>query len=177
MGKEERKEMKMGRYGRSMTQHSWAYYFNPWGWVRLSPLGTSATNWPIVPAPDDRWVWCILWDVNCQGKQECSEETYPNAALSPKNRTGPDLRSNPPVHRGRKPATDSLIYGASFYDCDSFIKLPAGGRVLEKVTAAELFKKCPEIKAHRVFITVFTKARHWFLYWARWIQSTLSHSF
>jgi hypothetical protein len=21
--------------------------------VRLSPLGTSATNWPIVPAPDD----------------------------------------------------------------------------------------------------------------------------
>jgi hypothetical protein len=25
-----------------------------WGGVRLSPLGTSATNWPIVPAPDDR---------------------------------------------------------------------------------------------------------------------------
>jgi hypothetical protein len=24
------------------------------GVVRLSPLGTSATNWPIVPAPDDR---------------------------------------------------------------------------------------------------------------------------
>jgi hypothetical protein len=24
------------------------------GGVRLSPLGTSATNWPIVPAPDDR---------------------------------------------------------------------------------------------------------------------------
>jgi hypothetical protein len=22
--------------------------------VRLSPLGTSANNWPIVPAPDDR---------------------------------------------------------------------------------------------------------------------------
>jgi hypothetical protein len=22
--------------------------------VRLSPLGTSATNWPIVPVPDDR---------------------------------------------------------------------------------------------------------------------------
>jgi hypothetical protein len=22
--------------------------------VKLSPLGTSATNWPIVPAPDDR---------------------------------------------------------------------------------------------------------------------------
>jgi hypothetical protein len=23
-------------------------------WVRLSPFGTSATNWPTVPAPDDR---------------------------------------------------------------------------------------------------------------------------
>jgi hypothetical protein len=25
-----------------------------WGWVRLSPLYTPATIWPIVPAPDDR---------------------------------------------------------------------------------------------------------------------------
>jgi hypothetical protein len=25
-----------------------------WGGVRLSPLGTSATNWPIAPDPDDR---------------------------------------------------------------------------------------------------------------------------
>jgi hypothetical protein len=24
------------------------------GWVGLCPLGTSATNWPTVPAPDDR---------------------------------------------------------------------------------------------------------------------------
>jgi hypothetical protein len=24
------------------------------GGMRLNPLGTSATNWPIVPAPDDR---------------------------------------------------------------------------------------------------------------------------
>jgi hypothetical protein len=29
-------------------------FFIPWGGVRLSPLGTSATNCPIVPAPDDR---------------------------------------------------------------------------------------------------------------------------
>jgi uncharacterized membrane protein len=29
-----------------------------WDGVRLCPLGTSATNWPILPAPDDRWcVW------------------------------------------------------------------------------------------------------------------------
>jgi hypothetical protein len=25
-----------------------------WGGVRLSPLGMSATMWPIIPAPDDR---------------------------------------------------------------------------------------------------------------------------
>jgi hypothetical protein len=24
--------------------------------VKLSPLDTSATNWPIVPAPDDSWM-------------------------------------------------------------------------------------------------------------------------
>jgi hypothetical protein len=28
-------------------------YLVPWGGVRLSPNGTSATNWPIVQAPDD----------------------------------------------------------------------------------------------------------------------------
>jgi hypothetical protein len=32
-----------------------SFFFVSWGGVRLSPLGTSATNWPIVPAPDDRW--------------------------------------------------------------------------------------------------------------------------
>jgi hypothetical protein len=29
------------------------YILVSWGGVRLSPLGTSATNWPIAPAPDD----------------------------------------------------------------------------------------------------------------------------
>jgi hypothetical protein len=36
-----------------------------WDGVRLSPLGTSATNWPIVPAPDDRGcVWSSPWNEN-----------------------------------------------------------------------------------------------------------------
>jgi hypothetical protein len=30
-------------------------YLALWGGVWLRPLGTSATNWPIVPIPDDRW--------------------------------------------------------------------------------------------------------------------------
>jgi hypothetical protein len=30
------------------------FFLLSWGVVRVSSLGTSATNWPIVPAPDDR---------------------------------------------------------------------------------------------------------------------------
>jgi hypothetical protein len=30
------------------------FFLVSWGGVRLSPLGTSATNWPIVPVLDDR---------------------------------------------------------------------------------------------------------------------------
>jgi hypothetical protein len=30
------------------------FFLVSWSGVRLSPLGTSATNWPTVPAPDDR---------------------------------------------------------------------------------------------------------------------------
>jgi hypothetical protein len=28
-------------------------FLTSWGWVRLSPVGMSATDWPILPAPDD----------------------------------------------------------------------------------------------------------------------------
>jgi hypothetical protein len=30
------------------------FFLVSWGGVGQSPLGTSATNWPTVPAPDDR---------------------------------------------------------------------------------------------------------------------------
>jgi hypothetical protein len=40
---------------REMTAPGLIYFFSiSLGRVRLSPLGTSATNWPTVPAPDDR---------------------------------------------------------------------------------------------------------------------------
>jgi hypothetical protein len=32
-------------------------YIFSWGGVRLSQFFTSATTWPIVPAPSDRWWW------------------------------------------------------------------------------------------------------------------------
>jgi hypothetical protein len=52
-------------------------FFISWRGVRLtvSPLGTSATNWPIIPAPDVRWVWRIWWNDNWQGKPKYSEKS------------------------------------------------------------------------------------------------------
>jgi hypothetical protein len=47
------------------------FFLVSWGGVRLSPLGTSATNWPIVPAPDDRWwwMWSSRWNENWHGNR------------------------------------------------------------------------------------------------------------
>jgi hypothetical protein len=95
--------------------------------VRLSPLGTSATIWPIIPAPDDRWwVWSNWWNENWQGKPKYLEETCPGATLSTTNPTWPDLGSNP-VHRGGKPATNRLSYGTPiasiWYVCAPFYEL------------------------------------------------------
>jgi hypothetical protein len=80
-------------------------FFNTWSGVRLRPLGTSATVWPIVPAPDDRWwwVWNSWWNENWQGKPKYSEETCPSATLSTKNPTWPELESNPGRRCGKQP--------------------------------------------------------------------------
>jgi hypothetical protein len=43
------------------------------GGVTLSPLGMSATIWPIVPPRDDGWwVWGSRWNENWLGKWKCS---------------------------------------------------------------------------------------------------------
>jgi hypothetical protein len=82
-----------------------------WGGMRLSPPGTSATNWPIVPSTDDGWcVWSSRWNENWQGKPKYSEKTCTGATLSTTNPTWPDLGSNP-GRRGGKPATNRLNYG------------------------------------------------------------------
>jgi hypothetical protein len=44
----------------------------------VSLLGTLATNWPIVPAPDDRWwVWSSQWNENWQGKRSTWRKPAP----------------------------------------------------------------------------------------------------
>jgi hypothetical protein len=97
-----------------IKQFSPITFFFSVSWGGMSPLGTSATIWPIVPAPDDRWwVWSSRWNKNWQGKSKYSEKTWPSATLSTTNPTWPDLGSNP-GSRGGKPATNRLSYGTDF---------------------------------------------------------------
>jgi hypothetical protein len=48
--------------------------------------------------------------------------------------------------------------------------------LLEKLPIVQLLKNFPAYYGTRRFITVFTRALHWSLFWARSIQSILSHS-
>jgi hypothetical protein len=82
------------------------------GGVQMGPLGTSATEWPIVPAPgdyDDARIWR---NEDRQGKRKYSEKTLHSDTLSTTNPTWPDPDSNP-GRRGGKPATNRLSYGAA----------------------------------------------------------------
>jgi hypothetical protein len=78
--------------------------------MKLSSLGTADTVWPIVLAPDDRWLWSSRWNENWQGKPKYSEKTFPSATLSTTNPTWPDLGSNR-GSRGGKPVTNRLSCG------------------------------------------------------------------
>jgi hypothetical protein len=52
---------------------------------------------------------------------------------------------------------------------------PWGKVLLEKPPVVQLLKYFPTFCGTRRFITMFTRARHWSLSWARWIQSTPPH--
>jgi hypothetical protein len=56
-----------------------------WGRVRVSPLGTSATVWPLIPGPGDKWWW--MWssrsNENWQGKPKYSEKKPASVPLCP----------------------------------------------------------------------------------------------
>jgi hypothetical protein len=80
--------------------------------VKLNPLGTSATTWPIIQSLNDRW-WMLnsRWDENWQGKPKHSEKTCPSATFS-RNPTYLDMGSIPDC-RGGKPASNRLSYGAA----------------------------------------------------------------
>jgi hypothetical protein len=53
--KKKKKEVLMKTSEHKKTEVGYlGYHVVSWGRVRLSPLGTSATTWPIAPAPDDK---------------------------------------------------------------------------------------------------------------------------
>jgi hypothetical protein len=79
---------------------------------KRGPLGTSATDWPIVPAPGDYDDGEFGGMKIVQGKPKYSETTCPRATLSITNPTWPYPGSNP-GRRGGKPATKGLSYGAA----------------------------------------------------------------
>jgi hypothetical protein len=73
---------------------------------KLGPFGTSATEWPIVPAPGD------YDDGEFGGMKIGREKTCPSATLSTTNPTW----QNPGLNQGRrggKPTTNRLSYGAA----------------------------------------------------------------
>jgi hypothetical protein len=82
------------------------------GGVQLGPLGTAATNRPIVPAPvdyDDGDIGGMI----VRGNWSTRKKTCPSAALSTTNPTCcPDAN---PGRRGGKPVTNCLRYGTAWY--------------------------------------------------------------
>jgi hypothetical protein len=75
--------------------------------VQLGPLGTAATDWPIVPAPGD-------YDDGEFGGIKIGRGNRPSATLSTTNPTWQDPGSDP-GRRGEKPATNRLSYGAALF--------------------------------------------------------------
>jgi hypothetical protein len=68
--------------------YNYHYYYYLWDGVRLSSLGTSAINEPIVPAPnddnDDEYE-VSLWNENWKEKPTYSEKTCPSDTLPTKS--------------------------------------------------------------------------------------------
>jgi hypothetical protein len=82
------------------------------GGVELSPLGTSATEWPILPAPGDMMMENLV-EWRLAGETEVLGENLPHRNFVHHKSHLPDPGPNP-CRRGGKPATNRLSYGAAF---------------------------------------------------------------
>jgi hypothetical protein len=79
--------------------------------VQTGPLGTSATYWPIVPAPGD----CEdgeFGGMNGRGNRSTRRKPAPAPLFPPQNPTWPEPGLNPGRRVG-KPATNCFSYGAA----------------------------------------------------------------
>jgi hypothetical protein len=110
----------------SMACGVFFYSFCYSGWSETESNWYCGHNWPIVPAPDDRWgwLWSNWWNEDGQRKPEYSEKTYPSTTLSTTNSTWPEPDSNP-VRLNGKPATNRLSYGADWYSRSVVTTVPS----------------------------------------------------
>jgi hypothetical protein len=82
------------------------------GGVELGPLGTSATNWLIVPAPGWRMENLVEWllagetEVLGENLPQCRSVYHKSYVIWPGANLG---------HLGGKPATNRLSYGTARY--------------------------------------------------------------
>jgi hypothetical protein len=128
------------------------------GGVRLSPLGTSATNWPILPALDDRWwVWSSRWNENWQGKPQYSEKTYSIAALSTTNPMWPELGSNSGRCCGKL-----AIYHLS-YDTAPYIQLLSNILIPSSILMAffTTLSASLSIQRQKICLTMMNYTKNW----------------
>jgi hypothetical protein len=87
--------------------HHKCIFFNLWDETVVSPLGKSDTSWPIVPAPDDRWVSSRRWHEDQQGEETYAKNICPSANMFITNSIWPNVGSKQ-GRRGAKPATKHL---------------------------------------------------------------------
>jgi hypothetical protein len=75
--------------------NSLLFFLSFLGWSETESTGTSATVWPIVPAPDDR-VWCSKWNENWQGNRSTRRKPTPAPLCPPQIPHDPRLEYGPP---------------------------------------------------------------------------------
>jgi hypothetical protein len=107
-----------------------------------------------------------------RGNRSTWRKPTPAPLCPPQNPTW-QTRSLSQDRSGGKPATNRLSYGAAFF---STISSPLTARsVTVEVFDPASTRVIPHLTWTRRFGIVFIRAYHWFLWWARRIQSKKSH--